>query len=99
MLLGVPQGSILGPLLFLIYINDFHQSVIYSSARHFADDTNLILCNKSIKKIQKQLNIDLKLISKYLKANKISLNAEKSELIIFRHPLKKSDFNLKISKW
>ena len=64
MLLGVPQGSILGPLLFLIYINDFHQSVIYSSARHFADDTNLILCNKSIKTIQKQLNIDLKLISK-----------------------------------
>ena len=96
MLLGVPQGSILGPLLFLIYINDFYQAVFYSTTRHFADDTNLLLSNKSIKKIQKQINIDLKLISKWLRANKISLNAGKSELIIFRHPMKTFDYNLKI---
>ena len=96
MLLGVPQGSILGPLLFLIYINDFHQSVIFSKARHFADDTNLLISSNSIKKIQKQINIDLELISKWLNANKISLNAEKTELIIFRHPRKVFDYNLKI---
>ena len=96
MLLGVPQGSILGPLLFLIYINDFLQAVIFSKTRHFADDTNLLLTNNYIKKIQKQINIDLKLISKWLRANKISLNAGKSELIIFRHPMKVIDFILKI---
>ena len=86
MLLGVPQGSILGPLLFLIYINDFHQATIYSNPRHFADDTNILITNSSLKKIKKSLNIDLKLISQWLRANKISLNASKTELLIFRHP-------------
>ena len=96
MLLGVPQGSILGPLLFLIYINDFHQAVLFSNSRHFADDTNLLLTGNSLKKIQKKINIDLKLISKWLRANKISLNASKTELLVFRHPSKVLNYNLKI---
>ena len=96
MLLGVPQGSILGPLLFLIYINDFHQSIAYSNPRHFADDTNLLIIDKSLKKIRKRLNFDLKSLSRWLRANKISLNAGKTELIIFRHPIKSVDYNLKV---
>ena len=51
---GVPQGSVLGPLLFLIYINDF------------ADDTNLLIKSKSLKQLQKHLNLDLRSLNKWL---------------------------------
>ena len=96
---GVPQGSILGPLLFLIYINDLHKSIKYSTVHHFADDTNLLVVGKDIVKIQKLINRDLKLLSTWLRANKISLNASKTELIIFRDPRKKiiHELNIKIN--
>ena len=69
---GVPQGSIIGPLLFLIYINDLHKAIKNSSVYHFADDTNLLNINTSLKKIQKQVNFDLKDLYKWLLAQRLN---------------------------
>ena len=93
---GVPQGSVLGPLLFLIYINDLHKAVLYSTARHFADDTNLLLSNQNLKQLKKQLNIDLKILTVWLKANKISLNSSKTEILIFKSPNKPMTYDLEL---
>ena len=93
---GVPQGSVLGPLLFLIYINDLHKAIKYSTTRHFADDTNLLLKGKNLKQMKKHLNYDLDQLCDWLKANKIALNCDKTEMIIFRHPNKKINYDLKV---
>ena len=84
---GVPQGSVLGPLLFLIYINDIHTSLKYYTARLIADDTNLLIKNKSLKQLQKHLNLDLRNLSKWLKQIRyilmlVKLNSTSSDIQI-----------------
>ena len=95
----VPQGSVLVPLLFILFINELHLSVNDSKVHHVADDTNLLFSNTSLKKINSCINHDLALLIQLLKANKINLNLTKSEIGIFR-PKQKSrtkHMNLRIS--
>ena len=78
---GVPQGSILGPLLFLIYINDMHHSVMSSTVYHFADDINLVCSSKNLKRLRKDLNKVLDLQYDWLCANCLSINTGKLSLL------------------
>ena len=69
---------------FILFINDLHKPVEVSSVHHFADDTNLILTDKSMKKINKHIKRDLKLVVQWMRTNKLSLNTSKTELVIFK---------------
>ena len=90
---GVPQGSVLGPLIFLIFVNDLNIAIKNSETFHFADDTCLSNHKDSIKKkINKVVNKDLKFLILWLHVNKISLNVAKTEAIIFKR--KKSNLTL-----
>ena len=90
---GVPQGSTLGPLLFLIYINDLRYCLTKSTSSHFADDTCIMYASKKMKTLETILNTDLKSVSEWLKANRLSLNIDKTKLLIF-HSKKKKNFDV-----
>ena len=65
-------------------MNDQHKCVKYSKPYHFADDTNILKYGKSLEVLSKKSNQDLKSLSQWLKANKLSLNVKKPGLIILR---------------
>ena len=64
--IGVPQGSILAPILFILFINDFHKTVKFSTVHHVVDDTSLLPNENSLKKLNKRINRDLKLVAQWI---------------------------------
>ena len=94
---GVPQGSILGPLLFLIYVNDMSGAVNHKLLL-YADDSAILVADKSVSTIEILLQKELEVVSEWLVDNKLSLHLGKTESILFGSKIRlKSHSNLQIS--
>jgi hypothetical protein len=93
---GVPQGSILGPLLFLIFINDLPQCLNNCKSILYADDTLLYYSAKSTTELEAKINADLQSLSHWLNNNLLTLNYEKTKFMIFTNR-KQSFINVNIT--
>ena len=92
---GVPQGSIFGPLLFLIYINDLPTVSKACLSILFADDSNVFISGKDVEVMCEKLNYDMENIRQWLCCNKLSLNVSKTHYMVFT-PWNKQVENLNI---
>ena len=97
---GVPQGSTLGPLLFLVYINDLPNVITESNLHLFADDTVVYCSNKDPQRARNSVQGDLHDIAQWGCNNKITINVKKTKSVTFgtKHMLKKYQILILVSK-
>lgn len=88
--------KVLLPLLFLIYVNDFNKSSDSLDFHLFADDSNLFFAHKSLQFLEMHLNEQLSKVSQWLCVNKLSLNVDKSNFVVFHPPQKKVGYSINL---
>ena len=94
---GVPQGSIIGPLLFIIYVNDLCNVSKIFEPIIFADDTNLFFSHKSIKELFHTANLELNKVFRWFNANKLFLNKDKTKYTFFHKASEKDNIPVKLT--
>ena len=90
---GVPQGSILGPLMFLLFINDMPNCIKHSTVDMYADDTLIYVSHNNVDLIEKYLNEDLECLTKWLENNRMKANVNKTKVMLLGTPNRTSQVN------
>ena len=93
---GIPQGSCLGPLLLILYLNDFEKCLKYSKANIYADDTNVTIASNDEDKLVMDAQAELLNIADWMRVNKLSPNPSKTECMVIGHPQKIKATNMLI---
>ena len=97
MTFGVPQGSVLGPILFIIYINDICNVSDVVKCVLFADDTNIFCSERNLTDLELTLNRELGKLFVWFSVNKLSLNLSKTNYILFRNRSADTDLNIRMN--
>ena len=93
---GVPQGSVLGPLLFIMYTNDLPNCLTHSKAILFTDDTTVYSTSEDIPTLFNNVNLDLDSLTEWFRSNKLSLNVGKTNYVVFKNNPRPVESNLNI---
>ena len=93
---GVPQGSVLGALLFILYINDLPNASKLTESLRFADDTSIFYSHSNATQLFSILNEELRKVDAWMKSNTLSVNIKKTNYVIFKSKQKRINANLSL---